>query len=68
MGSNDGLSLFDQGHFSLVVPGKALPHPQAYNILAEPDQVWIGTRRGLVSWRNGRIAAAVGGYALGTAL
>ncbi len=57
IGSNDGLSLFDRGHFSLVVPGKALPHPQAYNVLAEPGQVWIGTRRGLVLWRNGHIEA-----------
>jgi len=55
VGINDGLSLFEHGHFSLVVPGKALPHPQAYNVLAETDQVWIGTRRGLVLWRNGRI-------------
>ena len=98
VGSNDGLSLFDQGHFQLVVPGKALPHPQAYNVLAEtpgnagsgvvnpgsggvqdsttpatpglhgpasttPDtrlpnpgpQVWIGTRRGLVLWRDGKV-------------
>ena len=54
VGSNDGLSLFDHGHFQLVVPGKALPHPQAYNILSEPGQVWIGTRRGLVVWRDGR--------------
>jgi diguanylate cyclase (GGDEF)-like protein len=55
VGSNDGLSLFEHGHFSLVVPGKALPHPQAYNVLAEADQVWIGTRRGLAVWRNGRV-------------
>ncbi|MFS8064530.1 MAG: two-component regulator propeller domain-containing protein, partial [Luteimonas sp.] len=55
VGTNDGLSLFDHGRFQLVVPGKALPHPNAYNLLAEPDQVWIGTRRGLVRWRNGRV-------------
>jgi diguanylate cyclase (GGDEF)-like protein len=107
VGSNDGLSLFDQGHFQLVVPGNALPHPHAYNVLAErvlaaqpdvgnpkndgvvgslpsdatelplhgmtlesrasassapdsrlhiPDsQVWIGTRRGLVLWRDGHV-------------
>jgi diguanylate cyclase (GGDEF)-like protein len=55
VGTNDGLSLFDHGRFQLVVPGKALPHPNAYNLLAEPDQVWIGTRRGLVLWRNGRV-------------
>ena len=57
VGSNDGLSLFEHRRFRLVVPGKALPHPQAYNVLAEPDQVWVGTRRGLVLWRNGRVEA-----------
>lgn len=57
VGSNDGLSLFDQGRLQLVVPGHALPHPHAYNVLAEADQVWIGTRRGLVVWRDGRILA-----------
>jgi diguanylate cyclase (GGDEF)-like protein len=55
VGSNDGLSLFEHGHFRLVVPGSALPHPQAYNLLSEPDRVWIGTRRGLVVWRDGRL-------------
>ncbi len=55
VGSNNGLSLFDNGHFKRVVPGKALPHPQAYNLLAEADRVWIGTRRGLVVWRNGHL-------------
>ncbi|WP_159015494.1 ligand-binding sensor domain-containing diguanylate cyclase [Cognatiluteimonas profundi] len=55
VGSNDGLSLFDNGHFKLVIPGKALPHPHAYNLLAEADRVWIGTRRGLVIWRNGHL-------------
>ncbi len=98
VGSNDGLSLFDQGHFNLVVPGNALPHPHGYNVLAETvgkgetgignrksggshesttsttpgshsnssttsgsrpstsdSQVWIGTRRGLVLWRDGQV-------------
>jgi diguanylate cyclase (GGDEF)-like protein len=57
VGTNDGLSLFEHGRFQLVVPGNALPHPNAYNLLAERDQVWIGTRRGLVRWRNGRLEA-----------
>ncbi|MDB6162608.1 MAG: hypothetical protein JWL98_40 [Xanthomonadaceae bacterium] len=55
VGSNSGLSLFDQGRFKLVVPGKALPHPQAYNLLAESDRVWIGTRRGLAVLHNGKL-------------
>jgi ligand-binding sensor domain-containing protein/GGDEF domain-containing protein len=57
VGSNDGLSLFRDGRFQLVVPGKALPHPHAYNLLAEDGVVWIGTRRGLVQWRDGKVLA-----------
>jgi diguanylate cyclase (GGDEF)-like protein len=55
VGTNDGLSLLENGHFRQIVPGALLPHPQAYNLLAEPDRVWIGTRRGLVVWRDGRL-------------
>ena len=59
VGSNDGLSTFDGKHFTPVVPGSALPHPQAYNLLAEADQLWVGTRRGLAIWRNGKIETPV---------
>ena len=55
VGGNDGLSTFDGKRFTLVVPGSALPHPHAYNLLAETGQVWIGTRRGLAIWRDGWI-------------
>jgi len=55
VGGNNGLSTFDGKRFTVVVPGSALPHPQAYNLLAEADQVWIGTRRGLAIWRNGKL-------------
>ena len=55
VGSNDGVSMFDGKRFTLVVPGSALPHPQAYNLLAEADQIWIGTRRGVAIWRNGKL-------------
>ncbi len=47
VGGNDGLNLFENGRFRLVVPSAALPHPHAYNLLAEPGRVWIGTRGGL---------------------
>jgi diguanylate cyclase (GGDEF)-like protein len=57
VGTNDGLSLFEHGRFTEVLSGKALPHPNAYNLLAERDRVWIGTRRGLVVWRKGRLEA-----------
>jgi diguanylate cyclase (GGDEF)-like protein len=39
------------------VRGDQLPHPHAYNLLAEADRIWIGTRRGLVVWRNGKLEA-----------
>jgi diguanylate cyclase (GGDEF)-like protein len=55
VGTNDGLSTFDGKRFTPVAPGSALPHPQAYNLLAEADQLWVGTRRGLAIWRDGRV-------------
>ena len=55
VGTSDGVSVFEHGRFRAVVPGNALPHPHAYNLLAEADRLWIGTRRGLVIWRNGQL-------------
>ncbi|MEO5561188.1 MAG: two-component regulator propeller domain-containing protein [Dokdonella sp.] len=55
VGTSDGMSVLENGHFRAVVAGSALPHPHAYNLLAEADRVWIGTRRGLVIWRNGHL-------------
>jgi diguanylate cyclase (GGDEF)-like protein len=55
IGGNNGLSTFDGKHFKLVAPGSSLPHPQAYNLLAEDGQVWVGTRHGLAIWRNGKV-------------
>ncbi len=55
IGGNDGLSLFDGQRFTSMAPGSALPHPQAYSLLAEAGQVWIGTRRGVALWRDGQI-------------
>ncbi|SKA13774.1 ligand-binding sensor domain-containing diguanylate cyclase [Novilysobacter spongiicola] len=48
VGGNDGVSILEDGRFNLSVPGSALPHPQGYNLLAEEDRLWIGTRHGLV--------------------
>ena len=48
VGLNDGVSVFQDGRFTTVATGDALPHPQGYNLLAEADRLWIGTRRGLV--------------------
>ncbi|HEY5612414.1 MAG TPA: diguanylate cyclase [Lysobacter sp.] len=47
VGGNDGVSVMDDGRFTQVVTGSALPHPHGYNLLAEADRLWIGTRRGL---------------------
>ncbi len=47
VGTNDGVSVLEDGRFRQVVPGSRLPHPLGYNLLAEPDRLWIGTRRGL---------------------
>ncbi len=48
VGTNNGVSLFDGQRFTKVVDGDALPHPNGYNLLAERDRLWIGTRLGLV--------------------
>ncbi|TBR14557.1 MAG: GGDEF domain-containing protein [Lysobacter sp.] len=47
IGGNDGVSLLENRRIRQVVPGSALPHPHAYNLLAERDRLWIGTRGGL---------------------
>ena len=55
VGTTDGLAVFAGGKFEQVLRGDQLPHPHAYNLLAEADRVWIGTRRGLVVWRDGKL-------------
>lgn len=57
VGTNDGLSVYAGGKFTHVLRGDQLPHPHAYNLLAEADRIWVGTRRGLVIWRNGKLEA-----------
>lgn len=47
VGSNDGVSLLENGRFALVARGNELPDSTAYNLLAEENRLWIGTRRGL---------------------
>jgi diguanylate cyclase (GGDEF)-like protein len=48
VGTNDGVSVIEDGRYRLVVDGARLPHPQGYNLLAEADRIWVGTRTGLV--------------------
>lgn len=55
VGTNNGLSVLRNGHFETVLTGTDLPHPHAYNLLADADRIWVGTRRGLVLYRNGKV-------------
>jgi diguanylate cyclase (GGDEF)-like protein len=48
VGTSDGLSLLADGQFELHVAGQDLPHPHAYTLLPDDDELWIGTRSGLV--------------------
>lgn len=48
VGTNDGVFLFQDGRFQRLLNADALPHPDAYNLLADGDRLWIGTRAGLV--------------------
>jgi len=54
VGTNRGLSLFDNDRYRLVIPEEALPHPNAYTLLDDGERLWIGTRTGLVWYENGR--------------
>lgn len=47
VGADDGISVLEGGRFRLIAPAEALPDPQPYNLLAEADRLWIGTRHGL---------------------
>lgn len=55
VGTNNGLSVLRNGHFESVLAGSELPHPHAYNLLADADKIWVGTRRGLVLYRDGKV-------------
>lgn len=55
VGTHDGVAVFQGDRFHKLVSGDRLPHPQAYNLLAEPDRLWIGTRQGLVWWQDGEM-------------
>ncbi|WP_447940426.1 two-component regulator propeller domain-containing protein [Pseudoxanthomonas mexicana] len=55
VGSDDGVSVLEDGRFRLLVPGPALPHPAAYSLLPEDGQTWIGTRDGVALYRDGRV-------------
>ena len=54
VGSNEGLSRYSNGRFAVVIPGDELPHPNAYTLLDDGKRLWVGTRTGLVWYRDGR--------------
>ncbi len=56
VGSDDGVWRLRDGRFSDVLPGSALPHPNAYTLLEEGATLWIGTRSGLAQWRDGKVS------------
>ncbi|GAC1627511.1 MAG: ligand-binding sensor domain-containing diguanylate cyclase [Nevskia sp.] len=55
VGTDNGLSLLDQERFRSILPGSALPDPNVYSLLAEPDQVWLGTLHGAALYGRGQL-------------
>jgi diguanylate cyclase (GGDEF)-like protein len=46
-GTADGVEVWDGSRFTRLLAGSRLPHPEAYSLLVEQDQAWIGTRAGV---------------------
>lgn len=64
VGTDDGLRRLINGRFHSVLPGSALPHPNAYTLLVEQGRVWIGTRNGLALWQDGALREPMRFYGL----
>lgn len=54
VGTNRGLSVFDDNRYQLAIPEEQLPHPNAYTLLDDGQRLWIGTRTGLVWYQAGK--------------
>lgn len=54
-GSSNGVYRLHAGRFTHVVPGRKLPEPDAYSLLAYGDTLWIGTKSGLTLYRRRRL-------------
>lgn len=54
-GTNRGLSFLANGQFEQVLDASELPHPTAYTLMEEDEQLWIGTRKGLTRVVNGTV-------------
>lgn len=55
LGTGSGVARWRNGRFETLVEGASLPHPEAYALLQEPEQLWIGTRAGAAVYRNGKV-------------
>jgi diguanylate cyclase (GGDEF)-like protein len=48
VGTSDGLFRLADDRYAEIVPGRELPHPHAYTLQPDGEDLWIGTRGGLV--------------------
>lgn len=55
VGTDNGLCMLENGRFHSIVQGTALPDPNVYSLLVEPDQVWLGTLHGAAVLRHGKL-------------
>ncbi|MDX1442436.1 MAG: two-component regulator propeller domain-containing protein, partial [Gammaproteobacteria bacterium] len=55
VGTSEGLEVMRNGHFEKLLDGGDLPHPHAYTLLDDGKRLWIGTRTGLVWYRDGEV-------------
>lgn len=53
--TGDGVAQWRNGRFTQVIQGTQLPHPEAYSLFAEANQLWIGTRAGVALFRDGHV-------------
>jgi diguanylate cyclase (GGDEF)-like protein len=54
-GTNAGVETFDGRRVHLLIPGKALPNPAAYELHYDRQgRLWVGTRGGIAVYRQGR--------------
>lgn len=53
VGTSNGVEVWRNGHFQRLLDGSHLPHPEAYSLLPEANQLWVGTRAGVALLRNG---------------
>ncbi len=56
IGTNSGVSLHDEHGMHLLIAGKALPNPAAYELFYDREgRLWIGTRSGIAIYADGKL-------------